>query len=200
VVATNLWTPAGGVAGEFKYVAVTPVVLGANREYYLVSREVAGQDQWHDASTVRTTGAAGVLSLAWSPDGTKWNVGVHPGQSFVPVDLKYERCEQCPLLIAVAPPKLNSDSVPAGTWPNEASTTLTGSAAVPALGIAMSTNGMFELTISGGTGRSFRIEASTNLTDWVEVTNFVSIGTTTRIWVSPVVDSGLGYFRAVELP
>ena len=43
----------GGVAGQFKYIALgSPVTLQANTAYYLVTQEVNGGDQWYGTGSV----------------------------------------------------------------------------------------------------------------------------------------------------
>src|SRR5204863_10117071 len=52
---------AGGVAGQFKYIALgSPVTLQANTAYYLVCQETSGADQWYDTGGVSSTTAGAV--------------------------------------------------------------------------------------------------------------------------------------------
>ena len=62
---------AGGQAGTFVYNALaSPITLSANANYYLVSQEVAGGDQWYDFNaTIQPTNVASETTSVWSSDG-----------------------------------------------------------------------------------------------------------------------------------
>jgi hypothetical protein len=96
VVASAVWTAAGGVHNQIKYVSLAAAVtLAANTEYYLVSQENAGGDYFYSFNTqVNTTAAASVVSAIYSTDGVTWSTpgGSTGNYSYVPVGLKY--CEQ----------------------------------------------------------------------------------------------------------
>ncbi len=87
-------SPPNLVDGRFVYGALqTPVVLSANVEYYVVSEEVAGGEQWYDLDTVvETPTAVAVVESAVFGDGvssytragTQTPLGT---QTFGPVDV-----------------------------------------------------------------------------------------------------------------
>jgi hypothetical protein len=92
IVASVIWTPAGGVAGAIKYATLSAsVTLAANSEYYLVSKESIGGDSWyHRDSRVTTTSAATVLSAAYfNPSNNSWTSGGAAGNSYGPVGFRY---------------------------------------------------------------------------------------------------------------
>jgi len=99
VVASAIWTPAGGVNNQFKYAPLAaPVNLPPGTEYYLVSREVSGGDGLYSFdTTVVTSGAAAVMSAIYSTDGVNYVVPSNgPGPySYVPVSLLYCRAAGC---------------------------------------------------------------------------------------------------------
>jgi hypothetical protein len=81
----------GGTNGVFKYVNLpTPITLGANTSYYVVSQETKNKDSWYDSdTTVATTSLATVNGRVTSSNGTSWSTaGAVPGYVYVPVDLK----------------------------------------------------------------------------------------------------------------
>jgi uncharacterized repeat protein (TIGR01451 family) len=81
----------GGVAGQFKYVALgSPVTLQANTAYYLVSQETSGGDQWYDTGTVSSTTAAAVNNSIYSYNNSgPWNSYNSANTSYVPVNFQY---------------------------------------------------------------------------------------------------------------
>lgn len=85
-------TMAGGTPGQFKYGALaTAVTLGPFTTYYLVSKEAAGGDQWHDVnSRVTTTSAAAVLGGAYGTGPGAWFAPAGEGAAYGPVDLIHE--------------------------------------------------------------------------------------------------------------
>jgi fibronectin type 3 domain-containing protein len=92
VLATALWTPAGGVHNQISYVALAaPVTLAANSQYYVASLEVAGQDSWYSYNTpVVTTAAAAAETAVYSNNGTTWvPYGASGSYSYVPVGFIY---------------------------------------------------------------------------------------------------------------
>jgi hypothetical protein len=80
----------GGVAGQFKYVALgSPVTLQANTAYYLVTQEASGGDQWYDTGGVSSTTAAAVNSSIYSYDSVNWNPYNTVNTSYVPANFQY---------------------------------------------------------------------------------------------------------------
>jgi hypothetical protein len=66
------------------------VTLNANTEYYVVSTEVQGADQFGDLdTTVLTTADATVLSAVFGDGVSSYTRGGGPGQSYGPVDVIY---------------------------------------------------------------------------------------------------------------
>jgi hypothetical protein len=82
---------AGGVVGQFHYATLSnPVVLLANKTYYLVSQETSGGDQYAWGSVVTTTSAAMVTGAAGGSPSTGFGLAFAiPGVEYGPVDLKY---------------------------------------------------------------------------------------------------------------
>jgi hypothetical protein len=90
--ASVLWIPAAGAHNQIKYATLrAPVILAANTQYYLVSQETAGGDMCYgDNTRVTTTTAAGVLSSAYSDDGSMWwHYGTPGSYSYGPLNLMY---------------------------------------------------------------------------------------------------------------
>jgi hypothetical protein len=80
---------AAGTPGSFTYVQLpSPITLRPNTQYYLVSSEVVGGDQWYDFCPINMTGGATVLGpVYW--DGFHWfPVGI-PGMGYGPLSLLY---------------------------------------------------------------------------------------------------------------
>ena len=78
-------------AGKFVYgLFANPVRLDPNTEYYVVSAETLGADQFADLNTtVLTTADAAVLSAVFGDGLSSYTRGGGPGQTFGPVDLIY---------------------------------------------------------------------------------------------------------------
>jgi hypothetical protein len=80
------------------------VVLAAGATYYVVSQETASGDLWHDSNTtVTTTTVATEQSAVYGPGGGVWSVTGSVGQTFGPVDFKYQ--------IAIQPLHFNSSGI-----------------------------------------------------------------------------------------
>jgi hypothetical protein len=139
-VASVIWTPAGGVDKQIKYVALAaPVTLAANAEYNLASQESLGGDRWYNSSTVVSTTSAGAVSSAvYSSNGKIWQTTGSAGHTYGPVSLQY--CETSKVL--EAPPLLRIT------------------------GITMLAEGRVRLSVSGGSGQRCSILASEDLTSW----------------------------------
>ncbi len=73
-VASVLWTASGGMDGQVQYQSLSaPVVMAADTEYYLASRETSGRDQsLRCLAGVTTTDAASVISPIYSRNGSTW--------------------------------------------------------------------------------------------------------------------------------
>jgi hypothetical protein len=83
----------GGTNGEFKYVSLSSAVtLDANTNYYVVSEEANGMDQWYDSNTeVAPREVATVSGRVSSSNGTTWDTsGATPGTSYGPVDFIFD--------------------------------------------------------------------------------------------------------------
>ena len=86
------------------------------------------------------------------------------------------------------------DGTESALRPQFAALAVTGPTSAPTLGIGLQTNAV-ELTLTGETGRSYTIESAATLTNtWAAFTNFISIGTVTRLLV-PATNGSL-FFRA----
>jgi hypothetical protein len=85
-------TMTGGTPGQFKYTALnSPIVLSGGGNYYLVSEETTGGDFWYDYnSTVTTAPVATDLTAIYGSGGAVWNPIGLAGQTFGPVDFKYQ--------------------------------------------------------------------------------------------------------------
>ncbi len=80
---------SGCTAGQFVYSALgAGITLQASTDYYLVSSEIVGGDQWYDYGAISTTLAGTVTSAAYSPDGTNWFPIAGPNNSYVPPNFK----------------------------------------------------------------------------------------------------------------
>ena len=92
LVASVVWTPAGGVNGQIKYAPLAAAVtLASNTEYYLVAKEVSGEYLYSLDTVVTTTSAATIQSAIYSTDGITFTVPSNgPGPySYGPVGLVY---------------------------------------------------------------------------------------------------------------
>ncbi len=106
---------SAGTADQFQYAGLgTPVLLGANTEYYLVSREYSAGDQWLDCDTTITTSTAAEALSAVSSigDGTVYSASCDAGDSFGPVNLKYRRLSQVQITAANPEGPVNIDITP----------------------------------------------------------------------------------------
>jgi RHS repeat-associated protein len=92
VASTNV-PMAGCAVGQYKYANLSnPITLAANTAYLLVSYEVGG-DLFHDwlNTALTTTSAATVNHGVYTIDGGQtWGVAGSTGNSYVPLDLKYQ--------------------------------------------------------------------------------------------------------------
>jgi hypothetical protein len=81
---------SGGTAGTFLYAdLINPILLQAGTAYYVVSEETSGGDTWYYNTSVVTTSAATEISAAWGHDDGQWNTSGSFGQTYGPVDFKY---------------------------------------------------------------------------------------------------------------
>ncbi|MBP1595591.1 MAG: exported protein of unknown function [Acidobacteria bacterium] len=73
-VASVLWTASGGVHNRVHYAELpAPVILAANTEYFLASKETPEGNLSYNCDTVATTtSAAGVISAVYSDNGSTW--------------------------------------------------------------------------------------------------------------------------------
>jgi len=91
-VASVLWTPSGGVHEEIHFAELAaPVILAADTEYYLVSKEILGRDQSYGYNAVvASTNAASVISPIYSNNGSTWTpYGASGNSTCGGVDLTY---------------------------------------------------------------------------------------------------------------
>ena len=90
-IASVTVTMPGGPVGEFTYAGLaTPITLKAFRQYFIVSHEVAGGDQWFDLPSVVTTPVATVTAAVFNDDtapGYMFQGGA--GSCYVPVSFRY---------------------------------------------------------------------------------------------------------------
>jgi YVTN family beta-propeller protein len=97
---------SGVPSGSFLYASLTsPLTLQANTTYYIVSQEAAGGDEWYDVNTtfIQTTSAATQTGGVWSATGTTtYNLFGPAGQSYVPVDFKYNSLEGAAFVTAIS--------------------------------------------------------------------------------------------------
>jgi hypothetical protein len=84
---------AGGMTGKFKYVTLdSPVTLAAATQYYVVSSEQAGGDEWRDdAATIPTLGSIVTLNGSVSGAALDTLAAGTGGRAFGPVDFQYEQ-------------------------------------------------------------------------------------------------------------
>jgi hypothetical protein len=80
---------SGGTPNSFVYnTLLTPVTLTASADYYVVSLESLGGDQWHDDGTTLAT--SGVASVTDSVNGSGVNFTTHsPNTTYGPLDFLY---------------------------------------------------------------------------------------------------------------
>jgi YVTN family beta-propeller protein len=97
---------SGAPSGSFLYASLTsPLTLQANTTYYIVSQEAAGGDEWYDVNTtfIQTTSVATQTGGVWSATGTtSYNLFGPAGQSYVPVDFKYNSLSGAAFVTAIA--------------------------------------------------------------------------------------------------
>lgn len=106
---------SAGTADQFQFAGLSaPVLLAANTEYYLVSREYSAGDQWLDCDTTITTStAAQALSAVFSTgDETTYSTSCDAGDSFGPVNLKYRRLSEVQIIAANPEGSVNIDVTP----------------------------------------------------------------------------------------
>jgi hypothetical protein len=82
---------AGAPAGMFAYAPLAaPVTLNAGADYYLISQELAGGDQFLDSNTTVTTTAVVSKVYAVNGDGAgNYTTSPTPGTIYGPLDLQY---------------------------------------------------------------------------------------------------------------
>lgn len=82
---------AGKAPGYFAYTSLAyPVTLSAGETYLLMTEELEWGDIWYDGDTIlQTSGAASIISAAWSFENSPWNLGFAGSSGYGPVDLKY---------------------------------------------------------------------------------------------------------------
>lgn len=80
-----------GTAGEFQYAPLAnAVTLAANREYYLVSEETAGADQFYNHTTTLQTTNVAVVTGSLIGDGTTHSKDLAGNAAYGPLDFQYE--------------------------------------------------------------------------------------------------------------
>ena len=78
-----------GMPGQFAWTTLTsPVTLSANTNYYLVSYEQLGGDQWYEVGLAITTPALAINTAVYSGDGQNWLPYSGSNMSFVPPNFK----------------------------------------------------------------------------------------------------------------
>lgn len=82
---------AGGTANEFAYeIFPNPITLNANTQYYILSSETAGGDQWFDLDTTVVTQAfASDISAVFGDGIGPFTRGGGPGHTYGPVDILF---------------------------------------------------------------------------------------------------------------
>jgi hypothetical protein len=82
---------SGATPNQFAYeVLAAPVLLNPNTEYYVVSQETMGGDQWLDLdTTVVTSSVASVVSAAFTDGVNPFVRGGGPGHTYGPVDFLF---------------------------------------------------------------------------------------------------------------
>jgi hypothetical protein len=82
---------ASGTTGTFNYGSLaSPVTLGANTTYYILSQETLGGDQWYDSNTTaQITSDATLAGAVWGTGSPYALVAGTAGQMYVPVNFEY---------------------------------------------------------------------------------------------------------------
>jgi hypothetical protein len=79
---------SGCTPGQFVYTALpTPITLGANAPYYLVTQESSGGDRWYDYGAIVTNSMATVNSAVYASSGPWMPIGATP-LSYGPLNFK----------------------------------------------------------------------------------------------------------------
>jgi len=84
---------SSGTVNAFKFAAITPVVLTANHDYFVVSEESNGGDQWSDDNaTVGTTADGTITTSEYEPGGINsgvWQSNTAGVKSYVAPNFEY---------------------------------------------------------------------------------------------------------------
>ena len=82
---------AGGAAGDFVFAQLpSAITLNPGADYYIISQEVSGGDQWHDSNT--QVSMTGVVTKVYAVNGDgagNYNTAPVNGSLYVPVNLQY---------------------------------------------------------------------------------------------------------------
>ena len=82
---------AGGAAGDFVFAQLpSEITLNPGADYYIISQEVSGGDQWHDSNT--QVSMTGVVTKVYAVNGDgagNYNTAPVNGSLYVPVNLQY---------------------------------------------------------------------------------------------------------------
>ncbi len=98
IMASATINTSGATAGAFAYVALgSSVTLAANTQYYLVTEEVSGGDQWYDDAGLAPveTAVATIETSMWSSDGTTF-ASNSANDSYVPPNFRYAAADATP--------------------------------------------------------------------------------------------------------
>jgi hypothetical protein len=91
VTANVTVTVNSASGGNFHYgTLASPVTLNANTDYYILSQETNGGDQWYDDNTTLTASAVGNVAGSVFGSGSPYNIHNVGSFGYVPVDFQYQ--------------------------------------------------------------------------------------------------------------
>ncbi len=110
-VASSTVLADGRPAGDFAYAPlIQPVVLKAQRRYFLVTSETSGGDSWYDRdSVVKTASNATDQGGVWSASGFDWFGAPGVGTTYGPLSFKFMLFPEQAFVVRVLPGRLRTN-------------------------------------------------------------------------------------------
>ena len=152
---------SGGTVGDFQYASLSsPVTLATGTTYWILSQETAGGDKWYDWDTrFTTTAVAAANAVTWGTGPGAWNIHPVSGQSFIPVNFKYEGSSGALVSLSGKAPLLSGESHIGAGGPTGANVTVF-------LGTDLIRSQQIVLHIPGQAGGRYIVESSDDLINW----------------------------------